>query len=226
MRAGNKHYQSGRDIPGIVPVFPLSGALLLPGGNMPLNIFETRYLAMTDYALKSDRLIGMIQPDAAGKAGEHGPSLYRVGCLGRLTGVQETGDGRYMINLCGVCRFEIIEELAPLSGFRMVSIKPNEADLDPVAGNGHNLMETDRNLLIATFRKYLKANDMDTDWSAVERTDDETLVTALCMMSPYGPAEKQALLEACNLKTRAETLVAITEMALANSNDDSASRLQ
>ncbi|GEM_PF-25436 len=225
MRAGNKRYKSIEDLPEIIPVFPLSGALLLPGGNMPLNIFEPRYLAMTDHALKNDKLIGMIQPDLASGEGEHGPKLYKTGCIGRLTGFQETGDGRYMINLSGICRFNVIEELPPHSEFRMVQMQANADDLINQEKLEADEKAINRKLLIDTFRRYLDANDMETDWSAVENTDDETLVTALCMMSPYGPAEKQALLEAADLKTRAETLVAITEMALAK-GDNTQTHLQ
>jgi Lon protease-like protein len=223
MRAGNKHYETIKELPETIPVFPLSGALLLPGGNMPLNIFEQRYLAMTDYALSNDRLIGMIQPDLTSGEGKHGPRLYNTGCLGRLTGIQETGDGRYMINLSGICRFNIAEELPPVSGFRMVRMLANGADLINQDKCHSQESSINRKLLIDTFRKYLVANEMETDWSAVERTDDETLVTALCMMSPYGPAEKQALLEASDLIERAETLVAITEMALAKADNTNAS---
>lgn len=223
MYAGNKQFKTIADLPEVIPVFPLSGALLLPGGNMPLNIFEPRYLAMTDHAMKTDRVIGMIQPDPSGDQEDNGPKLYKVGCIGRLTGFQETGDGRYMINLSGICRFEILEELAPLSGFRMVHVQANPDDLIVQEQLEADQNAINRKLLIDTFQKYLHANDMETDWAAVERTDDETLVTALCMMSPYGPAEKQALLEAADLKTRAETLVAITEMALAKGKNNQTS---
>jgi len=224
--AGNMEYRAPKDIAEIVPVFPLSGALLLPGGNMPLNIFEDRYLAMTDDALAGDRLIAMIQPDPAGTEGEFGPALCRIGCLGRITGFQETGDGRYMINLTGICRFNLVGDVALKNGYRTCRIQVDEAEFnsDDMAISRNGLI--DRELLLTTFKKYLEANNMDTDWTAVEETDDETLVTALCMMSPYGPAEKQALLEASDLSSRAATLVAITEMELAKNSDDPGSVLQ
>ena len=226
VQVGNKTYRSRSDIPDIVPIFPLSGALLLPGGNMPLNIFEPRYLAMTDHALCTDRLIGMIQPNPKITETNKGPGLFTIGCLGRITGFQETGDGRYMINLTGISRFEVIEEVDPLQGFRCARIKTFENDLHSNLEAEKKSDFVNRELLLDTFRKYLEANDMDTDWGAVERTDDATLVTALCMMSPYGPAEKQALLEAETLFVRAETLVAITEIALAKESEKPGSNLQ
>jgi len=193
---------------------------------MPLNIFEPRYLAMTDHALCNERLIGMIQPDLEGGEGPHGPSLCSIGCIGRITGFQETGDGRYMMNLTGICRFNVEEEVEPRDGFRMARISVPQAEFvdstPDVLGDG----VINRELLLTTFRRYLEANNMDTDWEAVERTDDATLVTALCMMSPYGAAEKQALLEAKDLMVRAETLVAITEIELAKKDAESGSILQ
>ena len=225
-KAGNKTYQHAGDLPDIIPVFPLSGALLLPTGNMPLNIFEPRYMAMTDHALCHDRLIGVIQPDLEGAEGPDGPMLCRMGCIGRITGFQETGDGRYMMNLTGVCRFNVVEEVAPMQGFRQARIQvPDSEFLSPrpeTKGEG----VINRELLLQTFRRYLEVNEMDTDWDAVERTDDATLVTALCMMSPYGAAEKQALLEADDLFIRAETLVAITEIELAKKSAESDNILQ
>lgn len=225
MQAGNKTYQKPSDLPEVIPVFPLAGALLLPGGNLPLNIFEPRYLAMIDDALSSNRLIGMIQPDLAGRECENGPALCQLGCIGRLTGFQETGDGRYMINLTGVCRFQMVTEVDPKHGYRQV-----KAHVDPAefieSGTPDAGQDIDRKLLLTTFRRYLEANNLSTDWDAVEQTDNETLVTALCMMSPYGPAEKQALLEADDIKTRADTLVAITEIELAKNADDPDNLLQ
>ena len=226
IKAGNKTYSQAVDLPLVIPVFPLTGALLLPSGNMPLNIFEPRYLAMTDHALVTDRLIGMIQPDLDGGECPNGPKLCKMGCVGRITGFQETGDGRYMINLTGLCRFNIIEEVEMLNGFRQARISVPDQEFKAPDPETRGEGSVNRELLLETFRRYLEVNDMDTDWEAVERTDDETLVTALCMMSPYGPAEKQALLEADDLFIRAETLVAITEIELARKNTDSGTILQ
>jgi uncharacterized protein len=216
MRAGNMSYVKAADIPDTVAVFPLSGALLLPGGQMPLNIFEPRYLEMVDHALATNRLIGMVQPSLDGK--ENG--LCNVGCLGRIAAYGESGDGRYHITLAGVCRYRVIEELNVKTPWRQVRLTPMLADLK--TEDGKNI---DRDSLIKAFRAYLQSNELEADWESVNRADNAMLVNALSMMSPYGPAEKQALLEAVDLKTRAETLVAITEIMLAR-NGDMGSTLQ
>jgi uncharacterized protein len=216
MRAGNMSYVKAADIPETVAVFPLSGALLLPGGQMPLNIFEPRYLEMVDHALATNRLIGMVQPSLDGK--ENG--LCNVGCLGRIAAYGESGDGRYHITLAGVCRYRVIEELNVKTPWRQVRLTPFLADLE--TQDGKNI---DRDSLIKAFRAYLQSNELEADWESVNRADNAMLVNALSMMSPYGPAEKQALLEAVDLKTRAETLVAITEIMLAR-NGDMGSTLQ
>jgi Lon protease-like protein len=206
-----------------VPVFPLSAALLLPGGRMPLNIFEPRYLQMIDEALAGHKLIGMIQPSLTGALRADGePELCAVGCIGRLTSFAETGDGRYLVSLHGVCRFRIIEELSVRTPFRQCRIAPFVSDLAEEASG----REIDRPALLRTFRAYLEANELDADWESVSRAETASLVNALSMMSPYGPAEKQALLEAPDLHTRAETLIAITEIALARTGDDLGANLQ
>ena len=219
MQVGNKSYRMESDIPGQVPVFPLSGALLLPGSQLPLNIFEPRYLAMFDDALSSHRLIGVIQPALPDAASCKGPveDLCRVGCLGRITSFAETGDGRYVITLGGVCRFRVIEELeSGREPYRTCRISLFLGDLEAVDDGA----EVDRKALLESFKAYLEANDLEADWNSVERASTVTLVNSLSMMSPYGPAEKQALLEADDLKMRAETLIAITEIALARDSDD------
>lgn len=211
MRAGNFSYVKADDIPETVPLFPLSAALLLPGGQMPLNIFEPRYLAMIDHAIGSHRLIGMIQPSLTGEVS----GLCEVGCLGRITTFAETGDGRYHMTLTGVCRYRIIEEINARTPWRQAKIAPMLADLEEPNGG-----EIDRVALLKAFRSFLEANGMEADWESVNRADNVTLVNALSMMSPYGPAEKQALLEAADLKARAETLVAITEIMLARQGEN------
>lgn len=222
MKAGNEEYKAGSQLPHSIPLFPLEGALLLPGGNLPLNIFEPRYLAMIDDAFAGDRLVGMIQPDLTGAQCDEGPLLCQMGCIGRLTGYQESGDGRYLINLTGICRFTLIEEIVGMNGYRRANIRPIDTDLQSQEIES----KIDRNTLIATFRRYLESIQMETDWQGVEKTDDVTLVTTLCMMSPYGAAEKQELLEAKDLVTRAQTLVALTEMALARYASNPTGRLQ
>ena len=216
-------YRTIADLPANVAVFPLAAALLLPGGRMPLNIFEPRYLQMVDEVIGTSRLIGMIQPALDGRARADGePELCEVGCLGRLTSFAETSDGRYLISLSGVCRFRIGEELTVKTPYRQCRIVPFAADLVEDAGAS----EVDRTSLLKAFRQYLEANELEADWESVSRADNATLVNALSMMAPYGPAEKQALLEAADLKTRAETLIAITQMTLAQGRDDFVSSLQ
>jgi Lon protease-like protein len=210
----NVSYHHLSDLPDVIPVFPLSGALLLPRGQMPLNIFEPRYLAMIDDAFRSGlRLIGMIQPDPSQPDAGDKPPLYKVGCVGRLTELGETGDGRYLIQLTGIARFRIEEELDVATPYRQcrVTFEPFADDLAAHKGES----EVDRESLLRALKNFLEANNLKADWQGIENAPNEALVNALAMMSPYGPAEKQALLEAADLKTRAELLVAITEIELA-----------
>lgn len=220
MQAGNVRYRTLDDIPESVPIFPLSGALLLPGGQLPLNIFELRYLAMVDAALGGKRIIGMIQP-RFDQENEADADLCEMGCLGRITSFAETGDGRLMITLQGICRFRVIKELSTRAPFRQCKVAPLRADLDELDDS-----DVDRLALLRVFRAYLDANNLEADWDSISRAGNETLVNALAMMSPFGAAEKQALLEATDLKTRAETLIAITEIALAKDQDDFEGSLQ
>ncbi|WP_419906977.1 LON peptidase substrate-binding domain-containing protein [Hoeflea sp.] len=219
MQAGNIHYRTQKDIPANVALFPLSGALLLPCGQMPLNIFEPRYLAMIDDSMAAKRLVAIIQPrfDLSGnvEAGDN-PPLCSVGTLGRITSLSETGDGRYIISLVGICRFRLLEELPIKKGYRQGRIAPFLNDL--ASDNGED--SVDRQALLDSFRAYLDANQLEADWESVGQASNATLVNTMSMMAPYGPAEKQALLEAPDLKTRAETLIAITEIALARDSDD------
>lgn len=223
MQAGNAHYRQAKDLPSTIAIFPLEGALLLPGGRMPLNIFEPRYLQMVDEAMAGSRLIGIIQPSLDGALrGDGEPELCNVGCAGRIISLAESGDGRYLISLQGVCRFRIAHELPVKTPFRQGKIAPFLTDLhEDQAAN-----EIDRPALLKAFRAYLQANDLEADWESVSRAENAMLVNALSMMAPYGPAEKQALLEAADLRMRAETLIAITEMALARENEDFGSSLQ
>ena len=227
MHVGNARYLKPEDLPEAIPVFPLTGALLLPGGQLPLNIFEPRYLAMFDDALATHRLIGMVQPVFGGErkhepADDAVPALCQVGCIGRITSFAETGDGRYIVSLTGVCRYRLIEEVRDGKSYRCFHIAPFMTDLTP----GDDEQSVDREALLSAFRAYLDANKLEADWESVERASNMTLVNSMAMMSPYGPAEKQALLEAPDLKTRAETLIAITEIVLARSYGDVDARLQ
>lgn len=209
MKAGNRHYRSAADLPDIVPVFPLAGALLLPEGLLPLQIFEPRYIEMLDYVLATHRLIGMVQPEQNDEQGE--VPLRAIGCVGRVTSFSETGDGRYRITLEGISRFRILEEVATDRPFRLCRIEAFAGDFqaDDTAGS------VDRAGLMRAFQDYLEAHDLEADWEGVQRAENAALVNALSMMAPYGPEEKQALLEAPDIRHRADTLVAITEIMLA-----------
>lgn len=213
MQAGNVVYETIADLSPTLPVFPLEGALLLPRTQMSLNIFESRYIEMMDTALSGNRLIGMIQPLEEDKEGSQDSSAVQtVGCVGRLTGFQETGDGRYIVMLQGICRFSVVREMEVISSFRRFECDFSDFVQDLQAGFGQK--DVDRDALLDTLRKYLDANNMEMDWESVADAETEVLVNALCMMSPCSPKEKQALLEATTLKNRAETLIAITEMDL------------
>jgi Lon protease-like protein len=221
----NAEYRGPQDLPEVIPVFPLPGALLLPRGQLPLNIFEPRYIAMIDDSLRDGhRLIGMIQPDEAHPFNVEKPHLYRVGCVGRITQIAETGDGRYVLQLTGVARFHVEEELTGETAYRRcrVSYAPYAADF--IAREGEEAV--DREELLKALAAFLKANNLKADWEGIETAPNEALVNALAMMSPYGPAEKQALLEAPDLKSRAEVLVALTEIELAKTDSSDETPLQ
>jgi Lon protease-like protein len=221
----NAEYRGPVDLPETIPVFPLPGALLLPRGQMPLNIFEPRYLAMVDDALRDGhRLIGMIQPDAAHPGPEDKPNLFTIGCVGRITQLAETGDGRYVMQLTGVARFRVEEELKVATAYRQcrVTFAPFADDFVPRKGEE----AVDRDALLAALTDFLKANNLKTDWDGIESAPNEALVNALAMMSPYGAPEKQAMLEAPDLKTRAEILIAVTEIELAKKSSGGETPLQ
>jgi uncharacterized protein len=220
----NTVYRGPQDCPALIPLFPLSGALLLPRGQLPLNIFEPRYLAMFDDALKTHRLIGIIQPDADEADAGTSPAIYSTGCIGRITQFSETGDGRYLMTLTGVCRFRIEQELAATTPYRqaLVTYEPFAIDFKARAGED----EVDRPGLIKTLRDFAKVHELKIDWKSVHDAPNEALVNALAMMSPFGPREKQALLEAHDLKARTEVLVAITQIELAQSGNDPDTTLQ
>jgi Lon protease-like protein len=197
-------------LPEIVPIFPLTGVLLLPRGKLPLNIFEPRYLAMTEDALSGNRMIGIIQPsDPLSRASV--PPVYPIGCAGRITSFSETDDGRYLITLTGVCRFETVRELPIVRGYRRVDVSWERfaADLDEP---GPALF--DRARLVEGLRTYFKIQGISANWDAVESTPDEKLVTSLAMICPFEPSEKQALLECGSLSERASMMIAIIEMSV------------
>ncbi len=208
----NAIYEGAADCPARIPLFPLPGALLLPRGQMPLNIFEPRYLAMVDDAIRGDRVIGMIQPVADSESAVT-PRLFDVGCAGRITQFAETGDGRLIITLTGIARFRIVEELPTTTLYRQAQIDFTAFPDDFVARAGED--DVDRATVLDALGHFVKANKLEVDWKGIEDAPNEALVNALSMMSPYGVKEKQALLEAKTLRERAEILVAVTEIELA-----------
>ncbi len=216
-------YREPSDLPRRLPMFPLSGALLLPRAELPLNIFEPRYLEMFDDAMSGDRLIGMIQP-LVEDAAEDRPALMAVGCAGRITAYAETPDERLLITLTGVSRFTLGEELDADTMYRQAVVDFHGFAVDLVSDSGAG--EVNRPALLKAFRDYLAANDMNADWGQVDSAPTEVLVNTLSLMAPYPAKEKQALLEAPDLKTRADVLVALTEMALARTARGPRTRLQ
>lgn len=204
-------------LPNVVPVFPLTSVLLLPRGELPLNIFEPRYLNMVEDALRADRMIGMIQPrdDEAGS----NPAIRQIGCLGKITQFAETGDGRLMLSLTGIARFRVIEELTVMTPYRQCAVTYDEFADDLIRDKGEK--HVNRTAILEALRNFAEANRLKIDWKSIEQTPNEALVNALSMMSPFGPEEKQALLEAKTLADRADVLVAITEIELARGNGPS-----
>lgn len=199
-----------RELPKALPLFPLSGALLLPGGQLPLNIFEPRYLRMIDDALGEHRMIGMVQPKGAARTGRKHPHLFSIGCAGRITTFAETGDGRYLITLTGLKRFEIARELAVDTPYRQALVDWTRYQRDDIEDPSGALV--DRARLEQAMRHYLAAEGLKTDWKAVGQAPVDALVASLAMGCPFAPSEKQALLEAESLDDRARCLIALMEM--------------
>ncbi len=209
------------DLPEEFAVFPLTGALLLPGGRLPLNIFEPRYLAMVEDALANKRVFGMVQPDKRLARGDTGPGLYRIGCLGRLSSFSETEDGRFLITLTGLLRFTIVEEIEMRRGFRRVraAFRGFASDLDQ-----REPQEFNRDALLEALRKYFSAAGVEANWEAIAGMPDASLVTSLCMACPFSPDEKQALLEARDESERARALLALLEINAFESGRDEDSK--
>ena len=200
-------------LPASLPIFPLPGALLLPGGRLPLNIFEPRYLNMVRDAIAGPRLIGMIQPSTDSED-PGSAETYKTGCAGRIVAFQETEDGRFLITLAGLIRFDVASELPLEEGYRRV--EPEfERFRDDLA---EDTDEIDREGLLEALRGYFDVSGLDGDWAAVEKAGDEALVTSLAMACPFDPPEKQALLEAMTLGERAETLITLLRMAVMESD--------
>ena len=221
------NYRRTSDLPVDIAVFPLRGAILLPRATLPLNVFEPRYLAMLDHALATNRIIGIIQPRATEEGVESPPdkaaALKSIGCAGRLTSFEEHEDGRLSISLTGIVRFRTLDEKTTEQPFRTFSVSYEEFANDLIEGFGEDQVERDR--LLAVLREYLSAKQLKADWQAIEKSPTEFLINALSTISPFGPEEKQALLEARNLKQRAEALATLAMMELA-SDDRSGGGLQ
>lgn len=207
-------------LPTEFAVFPLPGALLLPGGKLPLNIFEPRYLAMIEDALGQGRVIGMIQPDALRPVTPTGPGLYRVGCLGRITSFSETEDGRLLVTLTGLTRFAVSVELEMQRGYRRIraDFSRFSSDLHGDAGG------VDREVLLDALRAYFSVRGFEANWDAIDEMPDTMLVSTLAMVCPFEAAEKQALLEAANTEERSQALLALLRMGAHDSDDGEAGR--
>ena len=216
-----KRPQSPADLPKSVPLFPLSGALLLPFSHRPLNIFEPRYIDMVDAALRGDRLIGLIQPEDTEEESPRGRSpLQPIGCLGRLTHFEESGEGRYFIILEGVTRFRLAQELTVMTPYRQGAIAAEEFATDFERDFGEE--RVDRERFVRMMRDYAEFANFELNWEEIESTGTADLVNFCCMVGPYGPAEKQVLLEAETLEQRAETLIAMTEYEIARGGNGAA----
>jgi uncharacterized protein len=204
-------------LPDTLPIFPLTGVLLLPRGRLPLNIFEPRYLAMTRDALGGERLIGMVQPSEPQRDNRGGgainPPVYPIGCAGRITAFSETDDGRYLLTLTGVSRFRIRDELPLLSGYRRIVAEwqPFAHDVDTPTGS-----EFDRDRFIRGLKGFFTQRQISADWEAIEKAAGEHLINSIAMLCPFAPSEKQALLEAPDLDERARLLITLVEMAAVN----------
>ena len=215
------------ELPKVIPVFPLTGVLLLPIGKLPLNIFEPRYLAMVRDALADEqRIIGMVQPktpdigDNTGRsiAIDENPALYKTGCAGRISSFTESEDGRYLLTLSGVCRFEIADEIESKDGYRRIVANFNKfrSDLNPV-----KTLEIERERLLKVVKQYFKLQNIDANWDAIKDTSNVQLLTSLAMTCPFGPNERQAILEAETHSLRAEIVITLLEMAIMENGETS-----
>lgn len=206
------------DLPEIISVFPLPGALLLPRSRLPLHLFEPRYLAMLEDVLKTPgRLIGMIQPNRV-PGREGGTGLHSIGCVGRVTQFSETEDGRYMITLTGLSRFRVLEEIEGFTPYRRarVSWTGFERDMGPVDSDPG----FDRRAFLGLLGRYFRARELQTDWDSLKEAEDELLINSLSMLLGFEPEDKQALLEAPSLRTRRETLVTLIEYVLRGGDNE------
>jgi uncharacterized protein len=201
-------------LPQTLPVFPLAGVILLPGGRIPLNVYEPRYVSMIEDALAAGRMIGLIQPNEL-HGGADAP-LFQIGCAGRIVSFSETEDNRFLITLAGICRFAIQDEIKTIRGYRRII--PNwsdfQDDLIP-----EQLLHFDRARLMTALQRYFRQQSVAANWDAIEQTDDDRLITSLCMICPFEASEKQALLEAPTSFERAQMLITLIEMATLDKHD-------
>jgi uncharacterized protein len=218
-------YRALADLPGSLPVFPLQGCILLPRSSLPLNIFEPRYLSMIDDIIAGNRIVGIVQPLGAQEESpqEKGHPLRQIGCAGRLSAFSETEDGRLLITLTGICRFDITGEVKTGKPYRICNANFGPYLKDLVRGHGQSAVDWPK--LLQVLKAYLDARKLSADWDSIQRSPTELLINTLSMISPYGPEEKQALLEAPDLKTRSEVLMALAEMEIAATDSSSGSSL-
>ena len=208
-------YRHAADLPQVIPVFPLDGALLLPRAELPLQIFEPRYLNMIDDVMAGDRIIGMIQTKGAARTN---PILSNVGCVGRITSYNETSDGRYLITLTGVCRFDAGDELSLRTPYRQVRARYERFERD-LSDEEAKTSELARARFAKALKKYLNRRELDIDWETANEAPLEALVNSLCMGLPFEPAEKQAFLEARDLASRFEALTMLLEIDVSDPDD-------
>ncbi|WP_411286906.1 LON peptidase substrate-binding domain-containing protein [Phenylobacterium sp.] len=211
-------YRRTVDLPQVIAVFPLDGALLLPGGDLPLQVFEPRYLNMIDDVMAADRIVGMIQTRAGGDRKR--PRLASVGCAGRITSYAETSDGRYLVTLTGVCRFEAGEELAIRTPYRQLRARYDRFEEDLDRDEAAEAEEEARGRFARALKRYLNRRELDIDWETANTAPLEALVNSLSMGLPFGPAEKQALLEAEGLTGRFDALTTLLEIDSMDDGDD------
>ena len=206
------------ELPGSIPLFPLSKVLLLPRAKLPLNLFENRYLHMFDYALKNDRYIGMVQPSelSSSSGNEKSPSIYNIGCAGYVTAFSQTNDNRYEIILEGVCRFKIKKELETINGFRRADVQWSKFKSDFKSEKLNSRQK--RNEFLKILRPFLEKMSMNFDWEVIEGTNDEDLINTISMCCPFDVNEKQALLEAISLEDRREVLTSLIHINLNKNN--------
>jgi Lon protease-like protein len=223
-----ERYRSPSDLPGRIPVFPLRGAIALPRTTLPLNVYEPRYLAMVDDVLRGDRLIGIIQPigdgGSTGSPAERSAPLQAIGTASRLIEYQEQPDGRALITLCGVCRFDVVGDVRTDTPYRTLEISCDRFSQDLRRTADHDGIA--RDALLAVLRRFLAARNLNADWAAIEKSDDEDLVNGFSIAGPFAPPEKQALLETMTLAERAQMLIALAEIDLAGGAAKPGPRLQ